>query len=171
MNERYLSEAVGRTLTDVTMSQQPFGAKCVILAEGCRQILPFISRGSCTNIEAASMKKGNRCRFINVFKLTANTTINKDQSLQHLDRWRLKFGNGYLPIARLSDIIHVQPENVYKMLDDCGIAMRESHRRMVQKVFPDINAKLHGPELQWIFWIAYIPVPFMRAFNYPLWAQ
>ena len=89
MNDKYLSEAVGRTLTDMTMSQQPFGEKCVILAEGCRQILPLISRGSCTNIEAASMKKGNRCRSINVFKLTANTTINKDQSLQHLDRWRM----------------------------------------------------------------------------------
>ena len=61
---------------------------------------------------------------------------------------------GYLPIARLSGIIHVQPENVYEMLDDCGIAMRESHRKMVQKVFPDINAKLHDPELQWICWIA-----------------
>ena len=48
------------------------------------------------------------------------------------------------------DIIHIQPENVDEMQDDCGIAMRESHRMLVRKVFPDINVNLHGPELKWI---------------------
>ena len=58
---------------------------------------------------------------------------------------------GDLPIAELRDSIHIPPENPYEIKDDSGIAIRESLRHYVEKVFPDINANFHAPEPRGIF--------------------
>ena len=68
-------------------------------------------------------------------------TIGQDQSLLHYDRCLLKFGNGDLPIAEQPDSIHIPPENLCEIQDDSGIAITESLRFFVEKIFPDIN---HG---------------------------
>ena len=70
--------------------------------------------------------------------------VGQDQSLQHFDRCHLKLGNGDLPIAELPDSIHIQPENLYKIRDDNGIAIRESPRHFADKIFTDINANFHA---------------------------
>ena len=109
-----------------------------------------IPRGSRAHITEISMKKSPLWRFFTVLKLSENTRIVQDQSLQHFDRCLLKLGNGDLPTAELPDSTHIQPENPYKIQDDPGIAIRESRRHIVNKTFPDINANFHAPEQQWI---------------------
>ena len=64
--------------------------------------------------------------------------IGLDQSLQHFDRCLLKLGNGDLQIAELPDSIHISPEYMYEIQDDSSIAIRESLRHFVEKIFPDI---------------------------------
>ena len=63
----------------------------------------------------------------------------------HIDRCLLKFGNGDLSIADRRDSIHIQPENLCEMQDDSDIAIRESIRHFVEKIFPDIDANFHAP--------------------------
>ena len=75
-------------------------------------------------------------------------TIGQDQFLLHFDRCILKLGSGDQPIAELPDSINIPPENPYKIQDDSGIAIRESLRHYVEKIFPDINANFHAPEQQ-----------------------
>ena len=76
--------------------------------------------------------------------------IGQDQSLQHLDRCLLILGNGDQPIAELRDSIHIPPDNPYKIQDDSGIAIKQSDRHFVGKIFPDITAILNAPEHHWI---------------------
>ena len=54
-------------------------------------------------------------------------------------------------MAELPGSIHIPPENIYKMLDDFGIYIRECLRCFVERIFPDINANVHVPDQQWIF--------------------
>ena len=54
-------------------------------------------------------------------------------------------------MAELHDSIHILPENQYKIRDDSSIAIRESLRHFLEKIFPDINANFHAPEYQRIF--------------------
>ena len=110
-----------------------------------------IHRGSRAYITAESMKKSLHWRFITVIELSENMRIGQDQSLQHFDRCLLKFGNGDLQIAELPDNIHFSTEYPYKIQDDSSIAIRESLRHFVEKIFPDINVSFHAPEQQWIF--------------------
>ena len=70
----------------------------------------------------------------------------QEQSLQHFDGWLLKLGSADLPIAELSDSIHIPPKNLYEIQDDSGIAITESARQLVEKVSTDINANFHAPE-------------------------
>ena len=77
--------------------------------------------------------------------------IGQNQSLLHFDRCLLTLVNGDLQIAELHDSIHISPEYPYKIQDDSGIAIRESCRHIVEKIFPDINGNFHAPEQQWIF--------------------
>ena len=54
-------------------------------------------------------------------------------------------------MAKLLDSIHIPPENIYEIQNDSNIAIRESHRHSVEKIFPYINANFHAPEQQWMF--------------------
>ena len=69
----------------------------------------------------------------------------------HFDRCLLKFGNGDLQIAELPDSIHISADYLHKIQDDSGIAVRESLRNFVEKIFSDIDGSFHAPEQQWIF--------------------
>ena len=96
------------------------------------------------------MKKSALWRFLTVFELIDTMRIGQDQTLQHLDGGLLKLGNGDLPIAELPDSIHIPPENICEIQDDSGIAIRESLRHFMEKIFSDISANFHAPEQQWI---------------------
>ena len=66
--------------------------------------------------------------------------------MQHYDRCPLILRNGDLPIAELPDSIHIPLEihTKYKMIP--GLAIRESCRHSVEKIFPDITANYNAPE-------------------------
>ena len=49
-------------------------------------------------------------------------------------------------MAELRDSIHIPPENQCEILNDSGIAIRESLRYFVEKIFTDNNAYFHAPE-------------------------
>ena len=94
------------------------------------------------------MKKGPLWIIFSVFELGKNIRIGQDQSLQHFDGCLLKFGNGDIPLAELSDSIHIPQEISYEIKDDSGIGIRESLRHSVEKIFTEINANIHAPEQQ-----------------------
>ena len=73
--------------------------------------------------------------------------IGQNQSLQHFDRCLLKLGNQNLPMAVLPNSIHVPPENLFKIQDDFGFAVRESLRHSIDKIFPEINSNFHVESL------------------------
>ena len=76
--------------------------------------------------------------------------ISQDQSLRQFDSCLLILGNGDLPIAEVTDGIHIPTENLCEIQDDSGIAIRESIRHFVGKIFPYINANFRASEQQWI---------------------
>ena len=102
------------------------------------------------HITAASMKK-SPLGDSSVNKFSENMRIGQDESMQHFDRCHLMMGNGDLQIEELPNIIHIPPEYPYKIQDDSGIAIRQSLRHFVEKIFPDINGNFHAPEQHWIF--------------------
>ena len=53
-------------------------------------------------------------------------------------------------MPELSGSIFIVSENLYEIQDDSGVAIRESLRQFVEKVFPDINANFHTPDQQCI---------------------
>ena len=110
-----------------------------------------IPRGSRAPITAAPMRKIQYWRFFIVIELREDIRICKDQSLQHFDRCLLKLGNEELKIAELPDSINISPEYLCEIRDDSGIAIRESIRHFVEKIFSDINGTFYAPEEQWIF--------------------
>ena len=79
-------------------------------------------------------------------------TIGLDQFLQNFDRCLLKLGNGDLPIAELRDSSHITPEYMYEILDNSGIAIRDSHRHTVEKIFQTLMqiAMLHSKNESWL---------------------
>ena len=113
----------------------------------CMYIYIVIPRGHRAHITAALMKKSQLWRFFTVLELSENMRIGQDQSQQHFDRCLLKLGNGDLHIAELPDSIHIPPENSHRIQDDSGIAIRESTRHIMEKIFPDINANFHVESL------------------------
>ena len=68
-------------------------------------------------------------------EFSENIRIGQDQSLQHFDRCLLKLGNGDLQIAELPDSIHIPLEKLHEIQDDSGIAIWESIRHFVEKIF------------------------------------
>ena len=64
--------------------------------------------------------------------------------MQHIDWCLLILGNGDLSMAELPDSIHIPPENQCEILDYSGIAIRESLRHFVEKIFSDINANVYA---------------------------
>ena len=110
-----------------------------------------IPRSSKARITAASMKKSPFWRIFTVFKISKNMTIGQDQYLPHSNRCLLKLGNGNLLIAELPNSIHISPVYLHKIQDESGIAISESIRHIVKKIFSDINGNFNAPEHQWIF--------------------
>ena len=84
-------------------------------------MLPVIPGCSRAHITAVSMKKSPHRRFFTVFKLTENMRISHDQFLQHFDRLLLKLGNGDLPIAKLTESIHIPTEITKKYKMNLGL--------------------------------------------------
>ena len=94
------------------------------------------------------MKKSSIWKIITVFELSENMRIGLDQSLQNFDRCFHILGNRDLPMAELPYSIHIPPENLCKIQDDSSIAIMESLRYFVEKIFADIIANFHNPEQQ-----------------------
>ena len=115
----------------------------------CIYIYIIIHGGFRDLITAASMKKNRLWRFYAVVELSEIMGIGQDQSQLNFDRCIHKLGNGGLQITELVDSIHISAENLYEIQDDTGIAIRESLRHIVEKIFSDINGNFHTPEQQW----------------------
>ena len=80
--------------------------------------------------------------------------IVQDQLLQHFDRCLLKLGNGDLPIAELTNSIHISPEKQCKIQDDSDIAISESHRHLCGEDIFWHQCKLPCPGATVDLWIA-----------------
>ena len=91
------------------------------------------------------MKKSPLWRFFTVFELKENMRTGQDPSLHHFDRWLLKLGNGNLLTAEQPDNIRIPPEYLFEIQDESGIALKESLKQFVEKVFSNIKAKFKAP--------------------------
>ena len=75
MQQRFVFEAVDRTLRDINSSEQIFGNIPVLFCGDFQQILPVTPRGSRQQIIAKCMKQSPLWKEINVMRLTENQRI------------------------------------------------------------------------------------------------
>lgn len=117
MNNRFLLEALDRTLRDVTNHDLPFGGKNILLAGDFRQILPVIKHGSRPQIVESVIKKSFLWQHFQYFRLTGNMRVKKSGSSQHLTdfaNWLLHMGEGKLPtIDQENTYIELPIENCF----------------------------------------------------------
>ena len=75
MLDRYLLEALDRTLRDLMAADSPFGGKILILAGDFRQCLPVIKGASKSRIIQRCINQSPLWQSFEVFRLTVNMRV------------------------------------------------------------------------------------------------
>jgi ATP-dependent DNA helicase PIF1 len=94
MANRYLFEALDRTLQDIRNCEKPFGGITIVLCGDFRQILPVIIRGGRPQIVNACIKKSHLWDDIKVHKLTISQRITNNEEAPEFYNYLMRIGNG-----------------------------------------------------------------------------
>ena len=94
MTNRFIFEAVDRTIQDVTKVGLPFGGKAVIFGGDFRQVTPVKKRGTQTQIENASLKFSPLWPNVRTLKLTTNMRVAQDPENAAFVQFLLRVGEG-----------------------------------------------------------------------------
>ena len=143
MQHRYHTEALDRTLRDITCQDEPFGGKILILSGDFRQCLPVIpgaSRGII--VDAALNRSPLWAKFI-VKRLTKNMRIlsSGEPSLIDFDEWTVKVGDGLVENIGQSDVIEIPDEMCITIEENCKQkpdAEKDSMKLLANKVYPNL---------------------------------
>ena len=92
MADRYLMEALDRTLRDITSKDLPFGGKVMLLSGDFRQCLPVLPNGSRAEVVDRSLKRSHLWKFFKVMKLEENMRVkmSNDPEAEEFDIFTLK---------------------------------------------------------------------------------
>ena len=98
MLNRYLLEALDRTLRDLCQADIPFGGKTIILAGDFRQCLPIVPGANRAGIISQAVNQSHLWATFQVMELSENMRVRAsgDQQLQEFDNWTLSIGNGQM---------------------------------------------------------------------------
>ena len=143
MLDRYMLEALDRTLRDITDNQDTvFGGKILILAGDFRQCLPVVPGATRAGTVAHCINQSPLWSNFKILRLTKNMRVHAsgDQRLEKFDRWTLSLGNGDVELAKIPDemvvtkIIANSKENTLTE----GQAMEE----FIKVIFPNIEVNI-----------------------------
>ena len=145
MLDRYLLEALHRTLQDIMGNERPFGGKIIILAGDFRQCLPVVQGATRGGTVSHCINKSPLWSFFDVKRLSINMRVmaQGDQNLQDFDDWLLSIGNGNMEELEI-------PEE----LVSCRIAPNSSDNqnsegqameRFSEMVFPNLAENVADP--------------------------
>ena len=143
MQHRYHTEALDRTLRDITSRDQPFGGKIVIFSGDFRQCLPVIpGAGRGTVVDAALNRSPLWSKFV-VKGLTKNMRVlaTGNPSLIGFDEWTLSVGDGLAESIGLTNLIEIPLEMYIKIEEkskENPEAEKESMTLLADQVYPNM---------------------------------
>ena len=114
MQHRYHTEALDRTLRDITNKDDAlFGGKIIILSGDFRQCLPVIPGAGRAVVVDAALNRSHLWSSFVVKRLTQNMRIlaNGNPSLVAFDHWTLSVGDGTAENIGKTDVIQI-PEDL-----------------------------------------------------------
>lgn len=145
MLDRYMLEALDRTLRDLLDNEKPFGGKIIILAGDFRQCLPVVPGASRPETVQHCINQSSLWSHFKIMKLTVNMRIHAsgDRVLQEFDDWSLSIGNGERKSIRLPEnyvTVRVKTNSLSDSNSE-GKAMQD----FCDQVFPDIGQNIDNP--------------------------
>ena len=148
MLDKYLLEALDRTLKDVMEVDQPFGGKIVVLAGDFRQCLPVVKGASRSDTVKHCINKSHLWTNFKVFHLTENMRVRAcgDPELEAFDRWTLSIGNGEMEELQIPD--DMIATKIVKNSSENPNSEQQAMRQFVDAIFPDIATNIGDP--QWL---------------------
>ena len=145
MLDRYLLEALNRTLKDLMGSDRPFGGKIIVLAGDFRQCLPVVQGAARGEIVNHCINQSALWTFFQVKKLTVNMRVRAqgDANLQMFNDWSLSIGNGAMENLTVPEEMiacEILP-NTRENRNAEGQAME----RFCEEIFPNIPVNVGDP--------------------------
>ena len=144
MQHRYHTEALDRTLRDITNKDEAlFGGKIVILSGDFRQCLPVIPGAGRAVVVDAALNRSHLWSNFMVKRLTKNMRIlaNGNPSLVAFDNWTLSVGDGTAENVGKTNVIQI-PEDlcirIEKKTKDKPNAETQSMKELANHVYPDL---------------------------------
>ena len=145
MLDRYMLEALDRTLRDLLDNEKPFGGKIVILAGDFRQCLPVVPGASRPETVHHCINQSSLWSHFKIMKLSVNMRIHASggRNLQEFDDWSLSIGNGEAKSIRLPE------KYITVQIRTNSVSDTNSEARAMQdfcdQVFPDIGHNIDNP--------------------------
>ena len=144
MLDRYLLEALHRTLQDLMGNDRPFGGKIVILAGDFRQCLPVVPGATRGETVSHCIKMSPLWRFFQVYELTVNMRVRAlgDPRLQDFVDWSLSVGDGLMENLVVPDemVSCIIPQNSPENPTSEGQAMED----FCGAIFPDLATNVNN---------------------------
>ena len=144
MLDRYLLEALHRTLQDLMGNERPFGGKVVILAGDFRQCLPVVPGATRAETVSHCIKMSSLWRFFQVYKLSVNMRVRAlgDPRLQEFVDWSLSVGDGLMENLVVPDemVSCIIPQNSPENPTSEGQAMED----FCGAIFPDLATNVNN---------------------------
>ena len=142
MLDRYLLEALDRTLRDLCDQDKPFGGKILVLAGDFRQCLPVVPGASRVETVGHCINQSHLWRHFDIMRLSVNMRIlaSGDKELEEFDKWSLSIGNGEMKTLNLPEKYigtKIIP-NSSKNTNSEGQAMK----KFCDKLFPDLSQNI-----------------------------
>ena len=142
MLDRYMLEALDRTLRDLTNIDRPFGDKILILAGDFRQCLPVVKGATRAGNVTHCINQSPLWGTFQILRLTQNMRVHAsgDARLEQFDNWTLSLGNGEVEqvVIPWSNVATTITPNSSLNRDSEAQAMKE----FITKIFPDIETNI-----------------------------
>ena len=148
MLDRYLLEAMNRTLQDLMGCDRPFGGKILILAGDFRQCLPVVQGAGRGEIVSHCINQSPLWSYFQIQTLSVNMRVRAlgDQILQQFDEWSLSIGNGEVENLSVPDEMvacRIVPNSAQNRNSE-ALAMAQ----FCNSVFPQLATNISDP--QWL---------------------
>ena len=144
MLDRYMLEALDRTLRDIMVKpDDPFGKKILILAGDFRQCLPVVPGATRAGIISHCINQSPLWAKFTILRLTQNMRVQAsgDPHLEEFDQWTLSIGNGNVDKAVIpfSNIATRIAPNCKENRD----AEKQAMKDFINKIFPDLQNNIN----------------------------
>ena len=150
MQHRYHTEALDRTLRDVTGQNKPFGGKIVLLSGDFRQCLPVIPGASRGKVVDAALNRSSLWSSFIIKRMSINMRVKSsgNLSLASFDDWTVQIGDGLVEMNGQVGTIEMPNYmciEIKKNSKDCPQAEKESMKNLAERVYPNMHKNCFKP--------------------------